>query len=86
MQELRAFQAISGPSGASPSKVARLTSGADFDMALTPLRVPEAIQQELAEQACEEGVSRNQHVLVFIDAGLRARTEINRGSGPGTTA
>jgi hypothetical protein len=37
----------------------------------TPLRLPHAVMTELAELARAKGISRNQLLLAFVDAGLR---------------
>jgi hypothetical protein len=52
----------------------------------TPLRIPSAVLNELAELAKAKGISRNQLLLAFIDAGLRleGRPSIEE-LAPGTT-
>jgi hypothetical protein len=58
----------------------------ELAIASTPLRIPGAVLNELSELARAKGISRNQLMLAFIDAGLRleGRPSVEE-LAPGTT-
>ena len=58
----------------------------ELAVASTPLRIPSAVLNELAGLARAKGISRNQLLLAFIDAGLRleGRPSVEE-LAPGTT-